>query len=125
VVSLLSQSQLHLDPRAQDLARPFLEADEDLSLDDIPAPAGGDLRVYQEAIESAGYEIYFADVTTPDVAHTGLAVTRVVVPGLVPNFPAAFPFLGQDAIQRCAVKLGWRSSVPLASELNYVPLPHA
>lgn len=125
VVSLVCQCQFHLDWRAQELARPYLETDQELSVTDLPCLAGADLRACQDAVESKGYEIFYADVTTPDVAAAGLVVTRTLVPGLVPNFPAAFPFLGRDAIQQGAVKLGWRSSPLAAEELNTVPLPHA
>ena len=41
-----------------------------------------------------GYHPITVDVTTPDVAQTGLSVVRVVVPGLYGNAPAAFPYLG-------------------------------
>lgn len=125
VVSLMCQCQFHLDPRAQELARPYLETDRKLSVTDLPRLTGSDLRACQDAVESQGYEIFYADVTTPDVAAAGLVVTRTLVPGLVPNFPAAFPFLGRDAVQQSPVKLGWRSSPLAAEELNTVPLPHA
>jgi ribosomal protein S12 methylthiotransferase accessory factor len=81
--------------------------------------------MYQNAVESRGYEIFYADITTPDINCAGLKVARTLVPGLVPNFPAGFPYLGRQAAQRAPIGLGWRTS-PLAEEqLNYVPLPHA
>jgi ribosomal protein S12 methylthiotransferase accessory factor len=125
IVNLVCQCQFHLDPRAQELARPFLEVGEELSFADLPSLAGGDLRVCRDAVESQGYEIFYADITTPDITAAGLVVTRTLVPGLVPNFPAAFPFLGRGAIAQGAVKLGWQSSPLAAEELNMVPLPHA
>jgi ribosomal protein S12 methylthiotransferase accessory factor len=50
---------------------------------------------------------------------------RVIILGLVPDFPAAFSMLGTGRVQQAAVDLGWRD-VPLTEEeLNYWPIPHA
>jgi ribosomal protein S12 methylthiotransferase accessory factor len=80
---------------------------------------------YRRIVEARGYEILYTDVTTPDVALTGISVVRVTIPGLVPNFPAAFPFLGRRRIQQASVDLGWRRTALAEDELNYAPLPHA
>ena len=69
--------------------------------------------------------IYFADLTTPDVALTGMRVVRVLVPGLVPNFAAAFPYQGHGVLRTAAVRLGWRDA-PVAEEaINIFPMAHA
>ena len=125
VISLLCQAQVHLDPRAHELVRPWVDVPAELSFDELPRLPSEDLVVYQNAVESRGYEIFYADITTPDINCAGLKVARTLVPGLVPNFPAGFPYLGRQAAQRAPIGLGWRTS-PLAEEqLNYVPLPHA
>jgi ribosomal protein S12 methylthiotransferase accessory factor len=102
VVSLICQTQVHLDPRA--------------------APG---LPAVRAAVEARGHEIFYADITTPDVAATGLRVTRTLVPGLIGNFPAAFPFLGQGEAAASAVRLGWRSTPLPEAELTTLPIPHA
>ena len=50
--------------------------------------------------------MFYVDVTTADVARTGYRVVRVVVPGLIPNWPAGFPFLGKRRVQDIPVQLG-------------------
>ena len=65
------------------------------------------------------------DLTTPDIMHTGLKAARVIIPGLVPNFPAAFPPLGGGRVQNIPVQLGWRDKPLPADELNYMPMPYA
>jgi ribosomal protein S12 methylthiotransferase accessory factor len=65
------------------------------------------------------------DLTTPDVATTNVRVARVVVPGLVPNLPAAFPPLGGRRVLEAGVALGWRERPMEEAEVNLLPLPHA
>lgn len=120
VTSLLCQSQVYLDPRAVARVRPWVDVPVGRKLDDLPRTA--DLR---KAVERMGYEVYYADITTPDVAVAGLTVVRTLVPGLVGNFPAAFPLLGRDAIGEAAVRLGWRPTPLPEAELNPMPVPHA
>jgi ribosomal protein S12 methylthiotransferase accessory factor len=119
VVDLTAQVQVHLDPRAQDLIRPWIEAPAER---DLPPALDQDLR---GVVEAAGYEVFCADITTPDVRAAGLRVARTLVPGLVPNSAAAFPHLGRDVVRNTAVKLGWRGSPFAESDLNLVPMPHA
>jgi len=61
-----------------------------------------------------GYRVLVVDVTTSDVAATGLSVVRVVVPGLRATAPAAFPFLGGNDLARHHVSRLCRLPVPLA-----------
>jgi ribosomal protein S12 methylthiotransferase accessory factor len=125
VISLICQAQIHLDPAAQALVRPLVYPDGTRQMADLPTVAGTDLASYQSLVEARGYEIYFADITTADIACAGYHVVRTIVPGLVPNSPAAFPFLGLSAAQQAAVSLGWRDSPLPEAELNKIPLPHA
>ncbi|MFD9795985.1 YcaO-like family protein [Streptomyces sp. NPDC059070] len=125
VNDLLCQEQLFLDPRAAEVVRPWLDTPVTRTMDDLPRLPDRGLGTYQQIVEKRGYEIIYVDVTTQDVAKTGFRVVRVLIPGLVPNFPAAFPFLGNRRIQDVPVALGWRAE-PLAEEdLNYFPMPHA
>ncbi|MFF1353312.1 YcaO-like family protein [Streptomyces sp. NPDC058297] len=122
---LMCQLQVYLDPRAADQVRPILETEESRDFAELPSLPDRSLRTYQSLVEARGYRVYSIDLTTPDVAATGMAVARVLVPGLVPNYAAAFPFLGRGCLQRAAVELGWRDTELDESEIHLFPLPHA
>lgn len=125
VNDLLCQEQLFLDPRAADIVRPWVDTPTSRPIDSLPRLTDRTLATYQKTVEQRGYEIVYVDITTQDVAKTGFRVLRVLIPGLVPNFPAAFPFLGRRRIQDMPVSLGWRKHPLAEEELNYFPLPHA
>ncbi len=125
VVHLILQQQFFLDPRAVERVRPWVDVPPGADLAELPRLPDRSLAAYRARIEVRGYEIFYAEITTPDIAHTGMAVARVIVPGLVPNFPAAFPPAGGGRIQRAAVALGWRATPPGEDDLNYLPMPHA
>ena len=55
------------------------------------------------------------DVTTAEVRAQGLAVVRVVAPGLYGNTPAAFPYLGGPRL----------ASAREAGRLCSLPMPYA
>jgi ribosomal protein S12 methylthiotransferase accessory factor len=124
VTTLICQSQVFLDPRAVDRVRPWVDVPADRGLDEVPRLAARRLDDYRVPLEAAGLEIFYADVTTPDIAATGLSVTRTVVPGLIANSAAAFPYLGLGVAPRSAVRLGWRSAPLDESELTAIPIPH-
>jgi ribosomal protein S12 methylthiotransferase accessory factor len=125
VCDLMCQQQVFLDPRAQELVRPLTHVAVERSFSSLPSVTERSLDSYRRIVEARGYEILYTDVTTPDVALTGISVVRVTIPGLAPNFPAAFPFLGRRRIQQASVDLGWRRTPLAEEELNYAPLPHA
>lgn len=125
VTTLLCQSQVYLDPRAIERVRPWVDVPAGLSWDDLTRLQPDTLETFQAVVESRGYEIYYADITTSDVAAAGLRVTRTLVPGTVPNSPAAFHYLGRAVAQDSAVRLGWRAHPLAESELTTIPLPHA
>ncbi|CAM3868862.1 YcaO-like family protein [Mesobacillus thioparans] len=66
-------------------------------------------------------ECLYVDITTSDIKEVGLHVTRTLVPGLIPNAPTAFPFLGPDRLYKVPKKLGWETN----KEINLYPLPHS
>ncbi|TDB90306.1 hypothetical protein E1264_05325 [Actinomadura sp. KC216] len=63
------------------------------------------------ALAARGLPIVTVDLTPPDLERLGLAVARVVVPGLRSTGPAAFPFLGDGA-------------EPLPADPERLPIPH-
>lgn len=125
VVDLMCQLQIYLDPRATEHVRPWADTPAGMRIGDVPTMPDASLRGYAGAIEAQGYEIFYADLTTPDVACTGLRVVRVFVPGLVGNFSAAFPYQGKGRLRQAAVDLGWRAEPLAESDVNVFPLPHA
>ncbi|MFI6910397.1 YcaO-like family protein [Nonomuraea sp. NPDC050394] len=125
VNDLMCQQQVFLDPRAAEIVRPWLDTPATRDVDDLPRLPDRSLDTYRKLVESRGYEIVYVELTTQDVAKAGLRVVRVLIPGLVPNFPAAFPFLGRRRIQDEPVRLGWRERPLAEEELNHFPLPHA
>lgn len=125
VNDLMCQQQVFLDPRAREYVRPWVDVEAVRTFDELPQISERASAAYRQPLEDQDYEIFYVDITTPDVAMAGISVVRVVVPGLVPNFPAAFPCLGNGRIQRAAVELGWRATPLAEEELNYFPMPHA
>lgn len=121
---LMCQQQFYLDPRAQ-LQASWCLTGASRAVASVPALPDRSLGSIRAAVEARGYEIIYVDVTTADVRSVGLSVVRVIVPGLVPNAPAAFPFLGGRRVQDQAVTLGWRSEPLDESQLNVAPIPHA
>lgn len=65
------------------------------------------------------------DVTSPDTRAMGARVVKTNVPGLVPNFPAGHPHLGQGRIQNEYARLGILPAPQTPEQLHYFPLPHA
>jgi ribosomal protein S12 methylthiotransferase accessory factor len=121
----MCQMQVHLDPRALEHVRPWVDVPPERCLTDIAPLADASLATYRQAVESRGYEIFYADVTTRDVARCGMRVVRVLAPGLVPNFAAALPFQGLGRLRDSAVDLGWRATALAEDEINVFPMAHA
>ena len=123
MLTLPRQPQLFLDPRACERVRPWVDVPATRLLETLPHLPDRSVATYQQRIEKQGYEIFYTDVTTPDVRACGLHAVRVIIPGLAPNFPAAFPTFGGRRLQQQAVQLGWRSTPLEENELNRFPLP--
>jgi ribosomal protein S12 methylthiotransferase accessory factor len=123
VDDLMVQQTVFLDPRSVEAVLPKLQGS---ALQPARSrPAGPDLASWQSRIEQRGYQVYVADLTTPDVAATGVRVVRVLIPGLVSNTPAAYPLLGRGRVQDEALRLGMVAARKPAGALNCWPLPHA
>lgn len=128
VVDLGCHAQIYLDPRMQKYLERFEASESPRPLSSVPSlgvEEGADLRqVYLERLEAEGLTAYSVDVTTPDVASVGLAVVRVVVPGLYGNAPAAFPTLGGRRLYEDPVRLGLLPRPPAEDEIVLAPVPH-
>ena len=122
---LMLQQQFYLDPRAIEPIRALIDPPVTRSFDQLPRLAGDTLEDYRKPLEAKGFEILYADITSPDVALTGYRVTRAIVPGLIPNMPAAFPAVGGSRVFDLPVQMGWREKPLTEEELNYFPMPHA
>jgi hypothetical protein len=57
-------------------------------------------------LASMGFNPISVDITSPDVSELGWMVIRIVVPGLIPNFPASYPPLGLSRIQVESARAG-------------------
>ncbi|MFE2267705.1 YcaO-like family protein [Streptomyces lavendulae] len=119
-------AQLYLDPRMQGEALERLRGPARTAFGEVPAVREDDpRRVYLERLAAAGLRAYGVDLTTPDVAAAGLAVVRVVVPGLIGNAPPAFPYLGGERLYRIPAELGLVPRPLREDELYPHPLPLA
>ena len=125
VDDLMLQQQFFLDPRAVERVRPILDTPVNRTFDQLPVLGSNSLLSYRKPLEAKGFEILYADITSPDVALTNYRVVRAIVPGLVPNMPTAFPCTGGTRISDLPVELGWRNKPIAEHELNYFPMPHA
>ncbi len=125
VVELMCQLQVHLDPRATAHVAEWVWTDPQPVVEpDLSMPERS-LELLRRKVEARHYDVIRVDVTTPDIAAVGLRVVRTIVPGLVANFPAAFPMWGRRRIQQAGVAAGWRSDPAGETELNTFPMPHA
>jgi ribosomal protein S12 methylthiotransferase accessory factor len=125
VDNLYCQIQFYLDPRAEQLALPLVSPSGEIDWAESDDLQQRTLPTYQRLLEDQGFSAVYVNVTTPDVAATGLRVVRVLVPGLVPNFPTAFPPLGSDRPGRVATELGWAGAFRGGNAYNILPLPYA
>lgn len=125
IPDLMAQQQLYLDPAAVEQIKPIVSGPETVPIDSITPFTERSVDAYQRALDAHGYRVLVSDITSHDVRAAGLTVTRTIVPGLIPNFPAAFPHLGRNALQRAALELGLVDAINPDATLNYAPLPHA
>jgi ribosomal protein S12 methylthiotransferase accessory factor len=124
VIDLGTQAQYYLDPRTHGYLDRIRKPAEYVTLEDLPCEESADLRqTYLEKLAAKGFKAYSIDITTPDVKQTGLCVIRVIVPGLYPNGPAAFPFLGGRRLYEEPAALGWLPNLLTESDLVWRPLP--
>ncbi len=119
--------QLYLDPvmRDEPLRRLREPAGPAAPLATLPRVEGDPRTVYLRRLASQGLRAISIDLTTSDVARTGLRVVRVVAPGLYQNAPAAFPMLGGARLYREPVAHGWLADPVTEDTVVRHPLPFA
>ena len=110
VTSPTRQMQVQLDPRARRMVAPWVDVDATRDIEELPRLPDRTLVTYRDRVERHGFEIFYVELTSPDVAACGLHVARVLIPGLAPNFPAAFPPWGRQRVQHHAAQLGWTTT---------------
>ncbi|MUG65501.1 hypothetical protein CHH75_09005 [Paenibacillus sp. 7541] len=124
MVDLYLNSQYYMDPATHTEISSLLNAEETAMLPaDAAIPATMEALVHQ--LSSLDLEAFYADVTTPDIQDIGLCVTRAIVPGLVPNAPTAFPYLGPERLYTIPCRLGWTTGPLTEHQINRRPLPHS
>lgn len=115
--------QVWMDPRTHHLAERFTKPA--LGMADIDAVSHVSMPELYRRLDAAGHTVYTRELTTPDVAVTGLSVVRAVVGGLVPNAPAAFAYLGSPRFRTAAIQRRWRTTPPESPEhFTLTPPPH-
>jgi ribosomal protein S12 methylthiotransferase accessory factor len=88
----------------------------------LPDPDGGQLVAVVAKVRAAGLDVISCDLTTPDIAELGLAVVRVVVPGLHPLFMGhRNRALGGRRLYEVPQRLGLRGIAPGEADNPY---PH-
>lgn len=125
ITDLGSQSQYYLDPRTHQRLQGILEPPTTVSMDSLPALYGNTRAALLEQLRQRRLRAISVDVTTPDVALSGIRVVRVIVPGLYPNAPAAFPFLGGRRLYEEPAAMGWLANPLHVDQLRRAPLPHS
>lgn len=82
-----------------------------------------DFNLCGALVGARGFEVLAVDLTTPDIAEAGLAVTRIVVPGLQPlDIDEVRRFRGGQRLYQAPCLLGY-GSVP-ANESDLCEEPH-
>ncbi len=116
---LAAQTQLWLDERLHPMLGRFCGTGRPVDVRSLPT---GDLSTTRELLRKKGHREVYLDLTTSDVAETGLAVARVLVSGLLVNSPAAYPYLGTPRLSRLARR--YRRPEPSPATVTLAPPPH-
>lgn len=113
--------QMWQDERVHHLAERFTDPVGGMcSIDEIESVSPAQLR---RRFANKGHQVIVKDLTTPDIAPTGLAVARVVVTDMVPNAPAAFAYYGMPRFATVAQERNL--PVPQGpNDFTLTPAPH-
>ncbi|MFZ5825845.1 MAG: YcaO-like family protein [Bacillota bacterium] len=124
MIDLLHNGQYYLDPSTHSGIGRLLNAAESAPMP-VAEPGASSLDHLVAILAERNLECIYVDLTTPDMKDAGLSVVRVLVPGMVPNAPTAFPFLGPRRLYEVPVTMGWAGRPLTEAELNLAPLPHS
>lgn len=125
VIDLGSQAQIYLDPRMHAALDRIIAPPTHSALHAAPdGAASASHAAYLDMLAARGFRAYSVDLTTPDIRAVGLHVVRVIVPGLYPNAPAAFPFLGGQRLYHEPYEQGWLPRPLTEADIVRLPLPH-
>jgi ribosomal protein S12 methylthiotransferase accessory factor len=118
--------QLYLDPVMQGEPLRRLRAPRGRDrLSALPSVCGDARTGYLDQLRAHNLSAVSVDLTTSDVAATGLRVVRVVVPGLYHNAPAAFPLLGGRRLYSEPLTRRWIEQPFTERDVVRHPLPFA
>ncbi len=83
-----------------------------------------DLRVLLQRVNAVGHRALLCDLTTPDIAHIGLAVVRAIIPGFHPLVVGhAIRSLGGARLRTVPARLGVAGAAPPHAD-NPAPHPY-
>lgn len=104
----------------------LLRSEDRIEFEELPnldlGHAGENLMVLCRSMDSLGYRVLLADLTTPEVRDLGLAVVRAVVPGMHPLFLGhSHRATGGTRLWEVPGRIGLRGRKP---EDGDNPLPH-
>ncbi|MGH8885550.1 MAG: YcaO-like family protein [Egibacteraceae bacterium] len=119
VRDLICQLQLYLDPDMRAPLEERLAGGPEVELSHV-APGSEyitSLPACLEQLRRNGLRAIAVDLTTSDVRRLGWHVTRMIVPGVYSNTPAAFPLLGGQRLHA--------SSFAFENATCLLPFPHA
>lgn len=114
-----THAQLYLDPRMHEHLARITKPQGQIEPFDLPRLAGDERDAFLQRLTGLGRRVISVDVTTSDVAASGLRVVRVLIPGMYPNAPAALPFLGGSRLYEPASR-GMRLTL---DDLVRAPIP--
>ncbi|MGV8875002.1 MAG: YcaO-like family protein [Rhodococcus sp. (in: high G+C Gram-positive bacteria)] len=125
LVDLPAVAQLYQDRRMHSEVLSRLEPQARIAIDEVPAIAGSARTSYIAALTRHGIDAVVVDLTTDDIAHSGLTVVRVLAPALIGNGPPAFPLHGSPRLLEVPTALGWNVQPRSRADLVTAPLPLA
>jgi len=85
-----------------------------------------DARTLVAKLAERGFEVIYADLTTPDVEELGFKVVKVIIPGMQPlDFGAFTKHLGSKRLYETPKRMGYDIEHKHPDELNRFPPPIA
>ena len=93
---------------------------------DTPIDHPRDLQTLVKHLAERGFEVIYADLTTPDVEELGFRTVKVIIPGMQPlDFGAFTKHLGAKRLYETPKQMGYKIEHKHPNELNPFPPPIA